>query len=167
MEVAEDLVKVRSKDGTLIACWRGGRGPPLVLVHGSAADHKRWRPVLPALRENYTVYTVDRRGRGDSGDSETYAIEREFVDVASVVDSLGEPANLLGHSYGALCSLEAGLLTKNVRRLILYEPPIPVGLEIFSPGIIDRLQDLLNQGDRERELSRRFYVKSLRYGSRI
>jgi pimeloyl-ACP methyl ester carboxylesterase len=120
-----------------------------VLVHGAAADHRRWRPVLPALRENYTVYTVDRRGRGDSGDSETYAIEREFVDVASVVDSLGEPVNLLGHSYGALCSLEAALLTKSIRRMILYEPPIPVGLEIFQPGIIDRLQDLFDRGDQE------------------
>jgi pimeloyl-ACP methyl ester carboxylesterase len=105
--------------------------------------------VLPALRESFTVHAVDRRGRGASGDSETYTIEREFADVASVVDSLGEPVNLLGHSYGAICSLEAALLTKSIRRLILYEPPLPVGLEIFRPGMIDRLQDLLNQGNRE------------------
>jgi pimeloyl-ACP methyl ester carboxylesterase len=98
---------VTSKDGTRIACFRSGEGPPLVLVHGTAADHGRWRPVLPAFEERFTVCAVDRRGRGGSGDSDDYAIEREFEDVAAVVDSLGEPVNLLGHSYGALCALEA------------------------------------------------------------
>ena len=61
---------VTSKDGTPIACWRSGEGPPLVLVHGTAADHGRWRPVLPAFEERFTVFAVDRRGRGGSGDSD-------------------------------------------------------------------------------------------------
>jgi pimeloyl-ACP methyl ester carboxylesterase len=140
---------VTSRDGTSIAYWRSGQGSPLVLVHGTSADHTRWRTVLPALEERFTVYAVDRRGRGESGDSDEYAIEREFEDVASVVDSIREPVNLLGHSYGALCSLEAALLTSNIRKLVLYEPPIPVGVEIFSPGIINKLQALLDAGDRD------------------
>jgi len=67
-----------------------------------------------------------------------------------VVDSLGEPAFLLGHSYGALCALEAALLTRNVRKLVLYEPPMDVSGEgIPSPGIIHRLEVLLEAGERD------------------
>jgi len=119
------------------------------LIHGTSADHTRWRTVTPALEERFTVYAVDRRGRGASGDSNRYAIEREFEDVASVVDSIDGPVNLLGHSYGALCSLEASLLTSKIRKLILYEPPIPVGLEIYPPAIVGKLQALLDASDRE------------------
>ena len=140
--------KVVSKDGTPIAFWRSGQGPPLVLVHGTAADHTRWKPVLPTLEEHFTVYAIDRRGRGGSDDSSEYAIEREFEDVASVVDSIREPVNLLGHSYGALCSLEAALLTSNVRTLVLYEPPIRAGVDFYPPGTINKLKALLDAGDR-------------------
>jgi pimeloyl-ACP methyl ester carboxylesterase len=141
---------VTSKDGTPIACWRSGEGPPLVLVHGTAADHGRWRPVLPAFEERFTVCTVDRRGRGGSGDSEDYALEREFEDVAAVVDSLGESVNFLGHSYGALCALEAALLASNVRQLVLYDPGIEVtGQEIYPYEVIERLEVLLGAGDRD------------------
>jgi pimeloyl-ACP methyl ester carboxylesterase len=141
---------VTSKDGTPIACWRSGEGPPLVLVHGTAADHGRWRPVLPAFEERFTVCTVDRRGRGGSGDSEDYALEREFEDVAAVVDSLGESVNLLGHSYGALCALEAALLASNVRLLVLYDPGVEVaGQEIYPHEVIERLEVLLGAGDRD------------------
>ena len=141
---------VTSEDGTPIAYWRSGEGPPLVLVHGTAADHSRWKPVLPVFEEHFTVYAVDRRGRGDSGDSVDYSIEREFEDVAAVVDSIGEPVNLLGHSYGALCALEAALLTQNVRKLVLYEPAMDVsGERITPPGVIDRLEALLEAGDRD------------------
>jgi pimeloyl-ACP methyl ester carboxylesterase len=141
---------VAAKDGTPIAYRRGGEGPPLVLVHGAAADHSRWSPVLPAFEERFTVYAVDRRGRGGSGDANDYAMEREVEDVAAVVDSTGEPVNLLGHSYGALCSLEAALLTRNVRKLVLYEPPIDVtGEGIYPPGIVDRMEAMLNARDRD------------------
>jgi pimeloyl-ACP methyl ester carboxylesterase len=149
-ETSMDLRKATSTDGTSIACWCSGDGPPLVLVHGTAADHSRWRPVLPAFEERFTVCAVDRRGRGDSGDSEDYAIEQEFEDVAAVVDSFGEPANVLGHSYGALCALEAALLTQNVRKLVLYDPGIEVaGEEIYAPDVIERLEALLEAGDRD------------------
>jgi pimeloyl-ACP methyl ester carboxylesterase len=141
---------VTSADGTTLACWRSGEGPPLVLVHGTAADHSRWMPVLPAFEERFAICAVDRRGRGGSGDAEGYAIEREFEDVAAAVDSLGEPVNLLGHSYGALVSLEAALLTEKVRRLVLYDPGIEVaGEEIYAPKVIERLEALLEAGDRD------------------
>jgi pimeloyl-ACP methyl ester carboxylesterase len=120
------------------------------LVHGAPADHTRWAPVLPAFEQRFTVYAIDRRGRGGSGDSDDYTIEREFEDVAAVADSLGEPANLLGHSYGTLCVLEAALLSRNVRKLVLYEPAIDLtGEGINPPGVIDRLEALLEAGDRD------------------
>src|SRR4051812_11375607 len=140
--------RVTSKDGTSIAYWRSGEGPPLVLVHGTASDHSRWAPVLPAFEQRYTVYAIDRRGRGGSGDSENFAIEREFEDVAAVVDSLGKPVTLLGHSDGALCALEAASLSRNVRALALYEPSFEmVGAEIYPPEVIERLETLLQAGD--------------------
>ena len=141
---------VTSKDGTLIAYRRGRGGAPLVLVHGTTADHGRWAPVLPVFERRFAVCAVDRRGRGGSGDPHDYAIEREFEDVAAVVDSLGEPAFLLGHSYGALCALEASLLTRNVRKMVLYEPPMDVaGVGINPPGVVDRLEAMLAAGDRD------------------
>jgi pimeloyl-ACP methyl ester carboxylesterase len=120
-----------------------------VLVHGTTADRTRWSPLLPAFAEHFTVYAVDRRGRPESGDAEEYAIEREFDDVAAVVGSLSQPANLLGHSYGALCSLEAALRTNNLRKLVLYEPPIPCGIEIYPAEVVARIQALVDTGDRE------------------
>ena len=122
---------ITSTDGTMIAYQRSGTGPPLVLVHGTTADHTRWTPVLPAFEQHFTVYGLDRRGRGGSGDAGQYAIEREFEDTVAVVNSIEEPIFLLGHSYGALCSLEAASRTAHLRKLILYEPPIPTGIEIY------------------------------------
>jgi pimeloyl-ACP methyl ester carboxylesterase len=145
----EIVASVASRDGTRIAYRRGGRGAPLVLVHGTAADGGRWRPVLPALEERFTVHAVDRRGRGNSGEADGYAVEREFEDVAAVVDSLGGPVDLIGHSYGALVALEAVLLSENVRRLVLYDPGIEVaGQEIYPRKVIGRLDGLLAAGDR-------------------
>jgi pimeloyl-ACP methyl ester carboxylesterase len=140
---------VTTEGGTSLAYSRCGKGPPLVMVHGTAADHSRFRPVLPALEEIFSVYAIDRRGRGGSGDSDEYAVEREFEDIAAVVDSLGEPVNLLGHSYGGLVALEAALLTRNVRRLVLYDPGIEVaGEEIYPHEVVERMEAMLEAGDR-------------------
>ena len=76
---------VKSKDGTSIAFERSGSGPPLVLVHGTTADHTRWRSVLPQLEERYTVFAMDRRGRGSSGDSEAYSLEAEYEEAGGNV----------------------------------------------------------------------------------
>jgi pimeloyl-ACP methyl ester carboxylesterase len=138
-----------SKDGTPIAYQRSGAGSPLVLVHGTGGSYLRWKPILPMLERDFTVYAVDRRGRGESGEAASYAIEREFEDVAAVVDSIGNEVNLLGHSFGAICSLEAALRTTRLRKLVLYEPPLPIpGVPIYPEGVIDRLQTLLDSGDR-------------------
>ena len=138
---------VISKDGTEICFERSGNGPPLVLVHGTTADRTRWKPLLPQLEARFTVLAVDRRGRGGSGDAPGYAIEREFEDIAAVVDAIGQPCFLLGHSYGAVCSLEASLRTRNVRKLVLYEPPIRTAGALYEQGTVERLQALLDAGD--------------------
>ncbi len=144
---------VCSNDGTSIAWFESGSGPALVLVHGTTADHARWTPVSGALETRFTVHAMDWRGRGASGDAETYAIEREFEDVAAVVDAVhertGEPVLVLGHSYGAACSLGASLLTSNVLKLVLYEPPIPTGLPFYPPALLQRLDEMLARGRHE------------------
>ncbi len=138
---------VSSPDGTSIAVWRSGSGPPLILVHGAAADHKRWAPVLPALEERFTVLAMDRRGRGASGDGGDYALERENEDVAAVVEWAGRDVDLLGHSHGGVCALEAALLTDRLRKLVLYEAP--VGYLQASPEVVERLEALLDAGERD------------------
>jgi pimeloyl-ACP methyl ester carboxylesterase len=145
------MEKVASKDGTIIAFEQSGDGPPLVLVHGTSGTYSRWAPILPDLRKHFTVYAVERRGRGESGDGATpYAIEREFEDVAAVVDSIREPVDLFGHSYGGICALEAALLTDNIVKLVLYEPPIlSQDVEPNSDDLASRLQAMLDVGDRE------------------
>src|SRR6266566_416390 len=140
---------IRSTDGTPIAYQRSGQGSPLILVHGTTADHTRWAPILPNLEQHFTVYAVDRRGRGESGDTEQYAIEREFEDIVALINSIDDPVFLLGHSYGAICSLEAARRTTHVRKLVLYEPPIPTGTEIYPHEVVSRIQALLDAGDRE------------------
>jgi pimeloyl-ACP methyl ester carboxylesterase len=89
-----DMIRVPSQDGTLIGAHVGGSGPPLLLVHGTTADHSTtWRIVGPMLEQRFTVYRMDRRGRSSSGDADSYSVEREFEYVAAVVEtivSLGE-----------------------------------------------------------------------------
>jgi pimeloyl-ACP methyl ester carboxylesterase len=151
------MEKINSSDGTQIAFSHTGAGPPLILVHGTTSVASRWAPLIPTLEESFSVFAVDRRGRGESGDGEDYAIHREFEDIAAVIDATEQPANLLGHSFGGLCSLEASLLTGNIRKLVLYEPPLPLpGKSIIPEGLADRLQALLDDGDHE-ELLTTFY----------
>ena len=141
---------VTSKDGTSIAYERGGTGSPLLLVHGTTASHTRWLPVLPALESSYTVYAMDRRGRGASGDAPTYDVDREFEDVAALVDAVAElegaRVNVLGHSFGGLCAMEAALRTNNIKRLIVYEGA-PTGVMLTPPELIVRMQAQVEQGD--------------------
>lgn len=117
---------VRSPDGTQIAYERTGSGPPLVLVHGSLNDHAAWAAILPFFAPQYTVYAMDRRGRGESGPPAEHALERQFEDVLAVIEAAGEPVDLIGHSYGAHCALGAAALAPAlVKHLVLYEPPTP------------------------------------------
>jgi pimeloyl-ACP methyl ester carboxylesterase len=139
-----------SRDGARIAFWRSGHGPLLLLVHGTVADHSTtWRFVLPELERLFTVLAMDRRGRGGSSDGPVYELKREAEDIAEVVRVADEPVYVLGHSYGGLCALEASLLTDQIKKLILYEAVPLVGADYFSPGIIDQLTSLMENGDIE------------------
>jgi pimeloyl-ACP methyl ester carboxylesterase len=155
MKDTMNLKSITSKDGTEIAFKRSGSGPPILLVHGSAGDHTRWElfDVRPALAQHFTVYAMNRRGRGGSGDAVEYHVEREFEDIAAVVDSIDEPVTLLGHSYGAFCALGASLKTDNLRKLILYEPVFAVEDHQFvSPDVITELEAVMDKNDMEQLL---------------
>lgn len=205
-DTGAELETVTSADGTPIAFERTGSGPPLVLVHGGACDHRFWdlSDVRSTFAEQYTVYAMDCRGVGESGDvqrtasaepagtegsgdvteqrsagqpeasasgdvqqtksagpartfgsgdDDAYELEREFEDVAAVVESIDEPVTLLGHSSGALLSLEAALRTDDLHELVLYEPPIPVGdHELYDEDVLAEMNRLLDDGENERVL---------------
>jgi pimeloyl-ACP methyl ester carboxylesterase len=155
MDQESQASQVPSRDGTEIAYWTSGDGPPLVVVHGTPADHTRWRPLLPYLEPHFTVYAIDRRGRGASGDRPDYTLEREFEDVAAVVDAVaGERGALVavyGHSHGGIVAFGAATLTPSIRRLVLYEGwPVP-DPEVFAlpAGLEARMDRLLGDGDRD------------------
>jgi pimeloyl-ACP methyl ester carboxylesterase len=97
-EVRTDRFDVRSPDGTPIAVWADGNGPPLVLAHGSLTDHTTFDPLVDQLQGGVTCFSMDRRGFGASGDAAGYAIQREFEDVAAVVEAVaartGKPVAL-------------------------------------------------------------------------
>lgn len=149
-QLAADRFDVRSADGTPIAVWVDGTGPALVMVHGSIADHTTFEPFVAVLRHHFTTYAMDRRGFGASGDTAHYSIERDFEDVAAVVDtvatSTGGPVTLWGHSYGANCAMGGAARTTNVHRLVLYEPSL--GLP-YPPGSIENIEAALARGDHD------------------
>ena len=156
--------RVVAPDGVPIAVFRSGDGPPLVLVHGATADHTTWRTSGPLLAARHTVHAIDRRGRGASGDGDPdkpYAIDREFDDLAAVVDAIAadssSPVEVVGHSYGGRIALGAALRTGNVRRLVSYEgaPPAPDGLgyQDADAGTVRRVEELVAAGDRDEALA--------------
>lgn len=142
----------KSRDGTQIGFEVTGSGPPLLLVHGTTADRTRWGAVVPRFEEHFTVYAIDRRGRGASSDSHPYSLAREAEDIAAVVDAVDEPTRILAHSYGAVCALESALLTDGIDRMVLYEPPIPTGIPMYPPDLPDRMQSLIDGGESEAAL---------------
>lgn len=152
------VTRLLSRDGTEIAYWTSGEGSPLVLVHGTTADHTRWRPVLPYLEPHATVHAMDRRGRGASGDAPDYHLEREYEDVAAVIDAAAEASgsavDVLGHSFGGVCAFGAATLTSNIRRLVLYEgwPAPNPGALAMPPAVEERMTALLAEGEREAAL---------------
>jgi pimeloyl-ACP methyl ester carboxylesterase len=92
---------------------------------------------------------MDRRGRGGSGDGAAYELQHEAEDVAAVIDAIGGPVSVLGHSYGALAAIEGARLTANVEQLILYEGVPLRGGHLYDPVIVARLEALLRAGDVE------------------
>ncbi len=141
------MAVARSPDGTAIARFGEGAGLPLILVHGAAADHTTFRTVGPRLASRFRVQAIDRRGRGASGDTLPYAVEREFEDIAAVAEALadetGRPVAVFGHSWGGRCALGAALRTSAIDRVISYEgAPPPGALRYQVPGLVDRLAGL-------------------------
>jgi pimeloyl-ACP methyl ester carboxylesterase len=139
------LRRVRSVDGTCIAFRRTGAGPPVLLVHGTGSTDRAWDLVRPFLERHLTVVRMQRRGRGESGDAPEYSLPLEGADIAAVVGAIGEPVDVLAHSHGAVCALEAALICPGIRRMALYEPPVE---SPHSAEHLARLDALLASGDR-------------------
>ncbi|SHN75733.1 Pimeloyl-ACP methyl ester carboxylesterase [Geodermatophilus obscurus] len=114
---------VTSADGTSIAYEVFGAGPPLIAVCGATCDRALMRPTAQALGEHFTTVDYDRRGRGDSGDTLPYAVEREIEDIAALIDRVGGRAHLYGHSSGAGLVLHAVAAGLPVDRFVLHDPP--------------------------------------------
>ena len=115
---------VISKDGTPIAFDQSGQGPAIILVAGATATRLAAASVAAALAPHFTVFAYDRRGRGESGDTAPYAVEREVEDIEALITEAGGSAFVFGHSSGAVLALEAArLLPTKITKLAVYEPP--------------------------------------------
>ena len=149
---------VTSADGTDVGCHVFGEGPPLLMVHGVAIDHSCFDRARPVLSEHFTLYVMDRRGRGISGDREDWSLAKEFEDVQAMIEGIaaatGGALNLFGHSLGGLCTVEAAsrIAEGKIRRFFMYDPAIPKPPR--SPALIaiaDKLANILREtGDREK-----------------
>jgi pimeloyl-ACP methyl ester carboxylesterase len=117
--------KVTSKDGTTIAFDQSGQGPAVILVGGALSDRSAGRPLAALLAPHFSVFGYDRRGRGDSGDTAPYAVEREVEDIEALIEEAGGSASVFGMSSGAVLALEAARRLP-IARLALYEPPFIV-----------------------------------------
>jgi pimeloyl-ACP methyl ester carboxylesterase len=115
--------EVTSKDGTTIAFDRLGEGPPVLLVCGASVDRMSNTALAQHLAADFTVFNYDRRGRGDSGDTQPYAIEREVEDIEALTAAAGGAACLWGSSSGAVLGLIAAESGVSVTKLALWEPP--------------------------------------------
>jgi pimeloyl-ACP methyl ester carboxylesterase len=120
---------VTSADGVRIGLLTAGSGPALLLVHGGMGTISSWQPVWGALVRHRRVTAMDRRGRGSSGDADTYGLSSEYADVAAVAAALASeqsaPVDVAGHSIGATCVLGAAADGAPFRRVVVYEPPGP------------------------------------------
>jgi pimeloyl-ACP methyl ester carboxylesterase len=114
---------ITSKDGTALTFDQLGSGPPVVLVCGGSVDRMADAAIAQELALDFTVFNYDRRGRGDSGDTLPYAIEREVEDIEAVIDAAGGSANLWGSSSGAVLAMLATASGAPVTKLALWEPP--------------------------------------------
>lgn len=147
-------------NGTTLSYDKTGSGPPLVLVHGAFSDHHtNWEFVKPSLAARFTVYAIARRGRGQTDATHEHTLEDESRDVAALMQEVGEPVFLLGHSYGGHCALAATLLVPGyVRKLVLYEPAWPA---LVSREALARLDALAVVGAWD-EFAMTFFRDTLR-----
>jgi len=141
---------VHSKDDTPIAFDRVGRGPSVILVGGALSDRSAGAPIAGLLSQRFTVITFDRRGRGDSGDAATYAVEREVEDLGALVAEADGAASVFGHSSGAVLALEGAVRGLPITKLALYEPPFIVddSRPLLPEDYERRLTELISSGRR-------------------
>jgi pimeloyl-ACP methyl ester carboxylesterase len=147
-------VVVESTDSTPIALWRSGTGPALLAVHGTAADHSSWDAVAALLEDAFTVYRMDRRGRGASGDGADYSWQQEVDDVVSAVRALPAPVYLYGHSFGGAVALEAARQLPDLAGLVLYEGGLRPPTRFMPDESIEALERMIASGQRDEALSR-------------
>jgi pimeloyl-ACP methyl ester carboxylesterase len=148
------MEKILSKDGAAIAFDRSGEGSPIILV-GGAFQHRAIDPgtaqLAALLAPHFTVFHYDRRGRGDSGDTAPYAVEREVEDLEALIDRAGGSAFVFGMSSGAVLALEAAARGLAITKLVLYEPPFNSGddnARRASESYTKQLTALLAEGRR-------------------
>lgn len=148
MAAADRPLLVTSADGTRLAYEVLGDGPPLITVTGATATRDLMRPTAEALGEWFTSVNYDRRGRGASGDTLPYAVEREVEDLAVLIEAVGAPAHLYGHSSGAGLVLHAVAAGLPVRRFVLHDPPYSAddqdardGARRFARHLVALLED--------------------------
>lgn len=136
---------VISKDGTRIAFDQSGEGHAIILVVGAFNDRVTGAPLARSLENHFTVFNYDRRGRGQSGDTSPYAIEREIEDLSALITQAGGSARVFGYSSGAILALRAAAYGLAISQLALYEPP-PVGAK--AGQIAPKLTELIAAGRR-------------------
>ena len=144
------MPRVLSADGTAIAFERVGQGPPVILVVGAFNDRATGAPLAQFLAPHVTAYTYDRRGRGESGDTLPYAVDREVEDLGALIAAAGGAAAVFGYSSGALLALQAAARGPGITKLALYDPPYAVGAGRPGPPVehAARLAELIAAGRR-------------------
>jgi pimeloyl-ACP methyl ester carboxylesterase len=144
---------VTSRDGTVIAFDRSGNGSPVLLVEG-AFQHRALDPptaqLASLLASHFTVYHYDRRGRGDSGDTAPYCVEREIEDIEALIETAGGPVYVFGNSSGAVLALRAAGQGLAISKLALYEPPFIVddSRPPLPDDYLEVLTELVSEGRR-------------------
>lgn len=138
--------RIKTPNAVTVSYSKYGSGPPLVLVHGGFSDDiTNWDFVRSLLEDRFTVYAIARRGRGETTATVGHSLQDEAKDVVAVIEEVSEPVFLLGHSYGALCSLAAAAqVPDRIRKLVLYEPPSP---RLFPGDVMSRLEGLAGVGE--------------------
>lgn len=141
---------VISADGTSIAFDRDGEGPPIVMVVGAFNTRSTAAPLAAALRARFTTINYDRRGRGDSGDTQPYAVEREIDDIAALIAEAGGSAAVFGYSSGATLALRAAAYGLPISSLVLYDAPFVVDdtYEPLPADFAEELAELIAAGRR-------------------
>lgn len=144
---------IRSQDGTPVAYDIAGEGPAVIYVNGAIqhrAISQEAQEMVPLLSPDFTVITYDRRGRGESGDTQPYAVEREIEDLAALIEMAGGSAYVFGESSGAVLALRAAQFGLPIGKLACYEPPFMVdpGRPALAGDFAARFDRLVDEGRR-------------------